>query len=276
MTLTANGANATVNPAVAGPTAAASRNISTRAFVQTGDNVVIGGFIVTGPAGSTKKVIIRGIGPSLTAAGVQGALGDPFLQLYSGSALLSSNDNWKENEAAVEATGFAPTDDLESAIVATLAPGSYTAVLSGTNDATGVGLIEVYDLAPTSAALLANISTRCSVQVGDQVLIGGFILQGPEPAKVLIRALGPSLAAAGITDTLADPVLELHDANGEVIVNDDWLNTQEAEIIATGLPPSDPRESAILATLPPGAYTAIVSGKDGGTGVSLVEVYSIQ
>ena len=274
--LTSNGANATVNPAVAGPTAAATRNISTRAFVQTGDNVVIGGFFVTGPAGSTKQVILRGIGPSLTAEGVSGALGDPYLQLYSGSSLLSSNDNWKENEAAVEATGVAPTDDLESAIVATLAPGAYTAVLSGTNNTTGVGLVEVYDLAPTSAALLANISTRCSVQLGDQVLIGGFILQGAEPATVLVRALGPSLTAAGVTGALEDPVLELHDANGAVIMNDDWINTQEAEITATGIPPSDPRESAILATLPPGAYTAIVSGKNGGTGVALVEVYNIQ
>ncbi|MGH8093685.1 MAG: beta strand repeat-containing protein [Chthoniobacterales bacterium] len=276
VTFTANGANAAVNPAVAGPTAAASRNISTRALVQTGDNVVIGGFIVTGPAGSTKKVIIRGIGPSLTAAGVSGALGDPYLQLFSGSALLASNDNWKENEAAVEASGVAPTNDLESAIVATLAPGSYTAVLSGTNGTTGVGLVEVYDLAPTSAALLANISTRCSVQEGDNVLIGGFILQGTEPSNVLIRAIGPSLTAAGVTGALQDPVLELHDANGAVIMNDDWINTQEAEITATGVPPSDPRESAILATLSPGAYTAIVTGKNGGTGVGLVEVYNIQ
>jgi hypothetical protein len=272
----ATGLTASVNSSIPGPTAAASRNISTRAFVQTGQNVVIGGFIVGGPAGSSKKVIIRGIGPSLAAVGIQGALADPVLDLFKGSAQLTTNDNWKENRAAVQATGLAPKDDSESAIVATLEPGSYTAILSGANNTTGVGLVEVYDLAPDSAASLANISTRCSVQTGDQVLIGGFILDGEEPAQVLVRALGPSLSAFGIKGALADPTLQLYDANGDATTNDDWINIQKAEITATGLAPSNNKDSAILATLPPGAYTAIVAGKDGGTGIALVEVYQIQ
>jgi hypothetical protein len=272
----ASGLNASVNPALPGPSPAASRNIATRAFVQTGENVIIGGFIVSGPAGSEKKVILRGIGPSLTKQGVQGALADPVLQLYKGQALLEGNDNWTSNEAAVKATSLAPSNPLESAIVTTLAPGAYTAILSGKNGGTGVGLVEVYDLAPDSKALLANISTRCDVQAGDNVLIGGFILEGAEPTEILVRAIGPSLTKEGISGALADPILDLYDANGAVITNDNWRGTQEQAIIATGVAPTNDKESAILATLPPGPYTAIVSGKNRGTGVALVEVYNIQ
>jgi hypothetical protein len=265
-----------VNPAVPGPSPAASRNIATRAFVQTGENVIIGGFIVSGPAGSEKKVILRGIGPSLSKQGIQGALSDPVLQLYKGPTLLETNDNWTSNEAAVKATGLQPTNALESAIVTTLAPGAYTVILSGKNNGTGIGLVEVYDLAPDSKALLANISTRCDVETGDNVLIGGFILEGAEPSQILVRAIGPSLTKEGVHGALADPILDLYDANGAVITNDDWRGTQEAAIIATGVAPTNDKESAILATLPPGNYTAIVSGKNNGTGVALVEVYNIQ
>jgi hypothetical protein len=274
--ITTTGLNVSVNPAVPGPSPAASRNIATRAFVQTGENVIIGGFIVSGPAGSEKKVILRGIGPSLSKEGIQGALADPVLQLYKGPTLLETNDNWTSNEAAVKATGLQPTNALESAIVTTLAPGAYTVILSGKNNGTGIGLVEVYDLAPDSKALLANISTRCDVETGDNVLIGGFILEGAEPSQILVRAIGPSLTKEGVHGALADPILDLYDANGAVITNDDWRGTQEAAIIATGVAPTNDKESAILATLPPGPYTAIVSGKNGGTGVALVEVYNIQ
>jgi hypothetical protein len=270
------GLTASVNPALPGPTGAALRNISTRAFVQTGDNVIIGGFIVTGPAGSTKEVLLRGLGPSLTGEGVAGALADPVLQLYQGSNLIDTNDNWMSNQAAVQATGIPPTNPLESALVTTLAPGAYTVVLSGKAGGTGVGLVEVYDLSPDSAAMLANISTRCSVETGDNVLIGGFILQGSEPASILVRALGPSLTAEGVTGALADTILDVYDVNGDVLSNDDWRNTQETAIIATGVPPTNDKESAILATWAPGNYTAVVSGKNDGTGVGLVEVYNLQ
>ena len=265
-----------VNPAIASPNASRALNISTRAKVQTGDNVTIAGFIVTGPAGSTKKVIVRGLGPSLVAAGVQGALTDPYIELRKGAALLAANDNWRQRQAEVQASGIPPTNDLESAIVATLAPGAYTVTLRGAHNEIGVGLIEVYDLAQSSAASLANISTRCQVLTGDQVMIGGFIIKGGLPPKVIVRAIGPSLTQAGVRGALADPVLELHDSNGMTITNDNWRATQEAEIIATTIPPTDNREAAIVATLPPGPYTAIVRGANNSTGVALVEAYNLQ
>ena len=271
--LNATGLLATVDPAQAAPKSGQAVNISTRAQVQTGDDVVIGGFIVSGPAGSTKKVVLRGIGPSLAAAGISGALSDPYLELYSGPTQLTSNDNWKSDQAAIQATGLAPSNDLESAIVTTLAPGAYTVILHGSHGEAGVGLVEIYDLDTTSAAALVNISTRCKVETGDDVMIGGFILQGDEPADVLVRALGPSLSDANVSDALSDPVMELHDANGAVITDNDWRETQEPEITATTIPPANDRESAIRVTLPPGAYTAIVRGNDDVTGVALVEVY---
>jgi hypothetical protein len=274
--LTDSGLLATVDRTKGEPMAAEAANIATRADVETGDNVAIGGFIVTGPAGSTKKVIVRGIGPSLTEQGIHGALADPYLELHKGAGLLAANDNWQENKAAVQASGVAPKNPLESAIVATLAPGSYTVVLRGAHDETGVGLVEVYDLSPNSAATLGNISTRCKVLTDEDVLIGGFILQGHEPAKVLVRAIGPSLATAGVKGTLQDPILELHDANGVTITNDNWLETQASEITATHIPPTNDNESAILMTLPPGSYTAVVRGKDNGTGVALVEIYNLK
>jgi len=252
-------------------------NISTRMQVLTGDNVLIGGFILSGS--DAKKVIVRGIGPSLTSFGVAGALQDPFLELHDiNGAIIATNDNWRDTqESEIEATGLAPTDDRESAIVMTLASDSnYTAILRGTNDTTGVGLVEVYDLDQTANSKLANISTRGFVDTGDNVMIGGFI-SGNGVAKVIVRAIGPSLTSFGVPGALQDPTLELHDGTGAIIAtNDNWRDTQESEIEATGLAPTDDRESAIVATITPGNYTAIVRGTNDTTGVALVEVYNIQ
>jgi hypothetical protein len=256
-------------------------NISTRMRVLAGDNVLIGGFIVTGS--DAKKVIVRGIGPSLTSQGVPGALADPTLELHdSTGATIASNDNWKDTQQAdIQATGIPPSNDLESAIVATLPANNsaYTAILRGKNNTTGVGLVEAYDLDQAANSKLANISTRGFVDTGDNVMIGGFILgpSGASSAKVIARAIGPSLTASGVANALQDPTLELHDANGTTIASDDnWKDTQQSEIEATGIPPTDDRESAIVATLAPGNYTAIVRGKNNTTGVGLVEVYNLQ
>ena len=256
-------------------------NISTRLRVGTGDNVLIGGFIITGS--EPKKVIIRGIGPSLNGVGV--TLADPVLELHQGNATLATNDNWKINDrtgqsqqAEIEATSLAPKSDLESALVATLSPGAYTAVLVGKNAGAGVGLVEVYDLAQQANSRLANISTRGFVGTDDNVMIAGFIIggNGQPQGKVVIRALGPSLAAFGIQNVIQDPLLELHDGNGTTIqTNDDWQQTQATEINQLGLAPTDARESAMVATLPDGNYTAIVRGKGNTTGLSLVEVYNV-
>jgi hypothetical protein len=251
-------------------------NISTRLIVQSGDNVLIAGFIIQGPA--QKKVIVRAIGPSLAAAGVANPLTDPTLALFdaNGTPLLS-NDNWRDSQApGIEATGIAPADLLESAIIASLTPGNYTAVVRGANDGNGVGLVEVYDLTDPSTTDLANISSRGRVETGDNVMIGGFIVQGGAAQRVIVRAIGPSLTGLGVPDALADPILELHDAAGNLIaVNDDWGNTQRAEIAQTLLQPSNDLESAIVATLNPGSYTAVVRGKNNTTGVTLVEVYRL-
>jgi hypothetical protein len=256
-------------------------NISTRLRVQTGDNVLIGGFIITGT--DPKSVIVRGIGPSL-AQFFPDFLADPTLELHDGSgATLATNDNWKtrpdgsSQQAEIEATGIPPTNDLESALVRTLAANNagYTAVLRGKNNTTGVGVVEAYDLDTAANSKLGNISTRGLVETGDNILIGGFIA-GNGLTKVLIRAIGPSLANFGITNPLLDPTLELHDNSGTALAtNDNWQTTQESEIIATGIPPTDPRESAIVSTLPPGGYTAVVRGKNNATGIAVVEVYNI-
>jgi hypothetical protein len=245
-------------------------NISTRLRVETGDNVLIGGFIVTGA--EAKKVIVRAIGPSLPVAG---KLANPTLELYDASGLLLSNDDWKSTQQAeIESTGLQPPNDLESAIVATLpANAAYTAIMRGANSTTGVGLIEVYDLDRTVDSKLANISTRGLVQTGDNVMIGGLIVLGADPQNVIVRAIGPSLPLPG---KLADPILELHDGNGALVVsNDNWRSDQEAEITATGLLPANDAESAIVRTLMPGNYTAIVSGKNGTNGIALVEAYAL-
>ena len=241
--------------------------------METGDNVLIGGFIITGT--QSKKVIVRAIGPSLPLTGV---LADPTLELrdFSG-ALIRSNDNWRsDQEAEIIATGLPPGDDLESAIVATLPANglTYTAVLRGVNNGTGIGAVEAYDLDRTVDSKLANISTRGLVQTGNNVMIGGFIVVGQTTQRVIVRAIGPSLAS--VPNRLADPTLELHDGNGALLQsNDNWRSDQESEIIATGVPPTDDLESALVRTLPPGNYTAIVRGAGDSTGVALVEIYAL-
>jgi len=248
-------------------------NISTRGLVKTGDQVMIGGFIVTGT--QPKEVIVRAIGPSLPLTGV---LANPFLELHDSSGtLIASNDDWRSTqETAIIATGLAPNNNQESAIVMTLQPDSYTAIVKGALGGTGVGLVEVYDLDQSVDSKLANISTRGFVGTSDDVLIGGFIVLGSDSAKVIVRAIGPSLTQAGIADALQDPVLELHDGNGTTIdSNDDWKTDQESEILATGLAPAEDAESALVTTLAPGLYTAIVSGKNNTSGVGLVEVYQL-
>ena len=245
-------------------------NISTRLRVETGDNVLIGGFIITGA--QPKRVIVRAIGPSLP---VPGALADPILELHgSGTFATITNDNWRTTqEAEIIATTVPPSNDSESAIVATLEPAAYTAIVRGVNNGTGIGLVEAFDLDRMVDSKLANISTRGFVQTGDNVLIGGFIILGQDPVRVIVRAIGPSLPVPG---ALADPILELHDPNGmTVITNDNWRSDQEAEIIATTIPPTNDMESAIVRNLTPGNYTAIVRGTNNTTGVALVEAYAL-
>lgn len=262
------------------PAVAQSLNISTRATVQSGDNVLIGGFITSGST-AQKRVILRALGPSLAKAGVQNTLADPVLELHSADgSTIFANDNWRDSqEAEIQATGLAPTDDRESAIVTNLySPGKYTALVkSADGSSSGVALVEVYDLNQTAGALLANLSTRGSVQTGEAVMIGGFIVGGATAGNdVVVRAIGPSLSSAGVANALADPTLQLYDKNGTVIAsNDNWKDSQQAEVQATGLAPSNDLESAIRATLLPGNYTAVVAGKNGSTGVGLVEVYNL-
>lgn len=253
-------------------------NISTRELVGTGDNVLIGGFIVSGT--TPKEVILRGIGPSLAAAGVNGVLQDPTLELRDSSgSLLFSNNDWRETqESAIAATGLQPNDDREAAILATLDPGSYTAILQGSGGTTGNALVEAYDLDDSPASQFANISTRGEVGPGEAALIGGLIIssEASAQANIVLRALGPSLGANGVGGTLQDPTLELRDVNGTLLAFDDnWRDTQQGIISSTGLAPSDDREAAIFAHLAAGAYTAIVYGKDGTTGIGLVEAYNI-
>ncbi|MGH8095063.1 MAG: sialidase family protein [Chthoniobacterales bacterium] len=253
-------------------------NISTRETVGTGDNVLIGGFIITGS--TPKNVLLRALGPSLTAAGLTGVLQDPTLELHDSSgSVIASNDDWRSTqEAQIIATGIPPTDDRESALIATLDPGEYTAILQGKNNTTGTALIEAYDLDPTPASRFGNISTRGLVGTGSNVLIGGLIVSSEESgqANVVVRALGPSLGTSGVSGTLTDPTLELHDSNGDLLAaNDNWQDTQGGIIASTGLAPADPREAAIFATLVAGEYTAVVQGVNGTTGVGLVEVYNI-
>jgi hypothetical protein len=247
-------------------------NISTRLLAGTGDNVLIGGFIVTGT--QPKKVILRAIGPSLP---VPGAMTDPTLELHdSTQAVIATNDNWQDSpdkQAIIDST-IPPTNDSESAIVMTLDPGPYTAVVQGANGGTGVALVEIYDLDQAADSKLGNLSTRGLVQTDDNVMIGGVIVLGTEPTNSIIRAIGPSLPLA---NTLDDPTLELHDSNGAIIASDDnWKDTQETEIEASGLAPTDDFESAIAATLTPGAYTAIVRGNNNTTGLALVEAYQLE
>jgi hypothetical protein len=262
------------------PDSSASRlaNISTRLQVGVGDEIPVGGFIVRGnPA---KRIMIRAIGPSLSASGITNVLADPVLELHDRTgAVIATNDNWSDNANQQEIidTGIAPASPKEAVIVVRLPSDdngvAYTAVLRGAGDTTGVGLLEVYDLDRGLGPFLLNISTRGRVDAGENVMIGGVIVTGLASQKVIVRAIGPSLPVAG---KLADPTLELHDGNGGLMAaNDNWRSNQEAEIIATQIPPSNDLESAIVATLPPANYTAIVRGVSDTTGVALVEVYAL-
>ena len=285
----------TPTPSATSPPTSMLGNISTRSFVQTADNVMIGGFIVQGT--QPKLVIIRAIGPELTQFGVPDVLANPTLELHNGAgALIASNDNWQttiiggiitqDQVQQITNSGRAPTDPRESAIIANLPAGNYTAIVRGASNTTGVALVEVYDLNPAVDSILGNISTRSFVQTADNVMIGGFIVQGTQPKLVIIRAIGPELTQFGVPDVLANPTLELHNGAGALIAsNDNWQTTiiggiitqdQVQQITNSGRAPTDPRESAIIANLPAGNYTAIVRGVSNTTGVALVEVYDLQ
>lgn len=249
--------------------------LSGRGHVGTGDNVLISGFI--GQFQSPKRVLVRALGPSLSASGVSGVLADPTLELYDvNGTLIASNDNWRDTqEAEIQATGHAPSNNLESAVLRTLSGGAHTAVLRGANS-TGVGMAEVIDVDTTNPGRLVNISTRVPVGTADKVAVAGFTINGPQSQRVIIRGIGPSLGGIGVSNPLQNPTLRLRDGSGNTVVfNDNWRDTQEAELQATGLPPSDNRESAIVATLPPGSYTAVLAGVCGTTGSGLAEVYDL-
>jgi hypothetical protein len=249
--------------------------------VDTGDNAGIGGFIITGNV--PKHVVVRGLGPSLTGSGFPAAalLADPTLEIHGpGNFGIITNNNWKDTQQAqIQADGLAPTNDLESAIDATLPPGNYTAVVRGNagTPPAGIALVEVYDLNTPADSKLGNISTRAQVGTGNNVVIAGFILSNkPGDDRIVVRGIGPSLSGFGVPNALQDPTLELRDKDGNLLrSNNDWQDdsAQASQINAAGLAPSNPKESAIAATLPPGLYTAILAGLNNGTGVGLVEVY---
>jgi hypothetical protein len=262
-------------------TASTLGNISTRVSVRSGDNVLIGGMIATGTAG--KRVILRAIGPSLTGLGISGALENPTLELFQGSTLLMSNDDWQNSsqQAEIAASGFAPSNTLESAIIWTLTPGQgYTAIVRGANGTTGVGVVEAYDLDHSPESKLGNISTRGFVDVDENVMIAGLIV-GPgngTSATILARALGPTLGDLGVSGVVADPTLDLVNSSGTVIrSSNNWQDdsSQRALIEAAGLAPGHLEEAALVETVPPGAYTAIVRGNNRTNGVGLVEAYHI-
>lgn len=255
-------------------------NVSTRLNVGTGEDVLIGGFIVVGS--TSKPVLLRGIGPSLTSGGepVPGRLADPLLELHdSAGAVIASNDDWKTNpnQQQISDTGAAPSNDKESALLQSLNPGAYTAVMRSATGGTGIGLVELYDVDDSAPANAVNIATRGNVQSGDSVMIGGFIVGGSSSRTLLVRAIGPSLAGPDVNNALANPALELHDSSGNIVAsNDDWRSSQEQDITDTGLAPRNDAESAILTSLAPGLYTAVVSGAENSSGVALVEVYQVQ
>ena len=252
-------------------------NLSTRMFVQTGDNIGIGGFIITGTG--SKDVLLRAIGPSLSPS-VPNAMADTVLELHGeGGFVTIINNDWRDTqETEIQATGLAPTNNLESAILASLAPGAYTGVVRGNGNTSGVALVEIYDLDSGAASKLANIATRAFVGTGDNIVIAGFILGGGAGVdNVVVRGLGPSLSGV-VPNVLANPTIELRDNNGALLIsNDDWQDNpvQAAIIAAVGLAPGDPLEAAAAATLPPGLYTVLLAGLSNGTGNGLVEVYDL-
>jgi acid phosphatase len=250
-------------------------NESTRLRTGAGDDVLIGGFILVGPG--TKSIMLRGLGPSLKINGapIPGTLEDPVIQLRRGDeTIVASNNDWRDSQPTpIQQSGLAPPDDREAALLLPLDAGSYTVTLSGLNNSTGIGLVEVYDLEPGSTPRVLNLAARGRVQSGDDVMIGGIILGGADYSRVIFRGVGPSIPVA---DPLSDPVMELHDGNGTLIrSNDDWKQNQSAEIQASGLAPANDREAAIVGNFPPGAYTAILRGKNGSGGIGLVETYKL-
>lgn len=275
-------ATATATPTLTPTPPPASQlvNLSTRMRIQTGDNLGIGGFIIAGTA--PMRVLIRALGPSLISSGVSGALGDPALELHGSSGFVTTtNHNWRDTqEAEIQATSIPPSNDLESAILVTLDPGLYSAVVRGENNTTGLSLIEVYDLDQGPLSKLANLSTRAFVDTGDNIVIAGFILgSNSGNDRVMVRGIGPDLAQFGVPNPLADPTLELRDSNGALLAyNNDWQDNcpPESPCIITGLPPpGSPLDAVIVATLPPGLYTALLAGLNNGTGVGLIELYDL-
>jgi hypothetical protein len=272
-------ASPTATPGATPTPGAQAINLSTRMRVQTGDNVGIGGFIIAGTA--PKQVLLRAMGPSLAQLGLPDVLANPMLELHGpGTFATIVNDNWRDDpvqEALIVATGIQPTNNLEAAIVATLSPGAYTAIVKGNGNSSGVGLIEVYDLNPAGSSKLANISTRAFVSTGDNIVIAGFTLgSNTGDDRVVVRGLGPSLTALGVPNALANPTLELRNANGALMLaNNDWQDNaaQAAELTAAGLAPTHPLESGIALTLPPGPYTALLAGLGSSSGIGVVEVY---
>lgn len=258
-------------------------DISTRLRVGTGQDVGIAGFIISGS--TSKSIVVRGLGPTLGRPpyNVPNALADPTLDLHNSTSSIATNDNWQSASNSNQIpVNLRPPDSRESAILITLPPGSYTAILSGKNGTSGVGLVEVYDISGGAFAELTNVSTRGFIGTNDNVMIGGTIVggglgtNGDGSSEVLVRVLGPELTSFGITDAVLDPTLDLVDGNGNLVgSNDNWRDSQQAAIQATGLAPRDDREPAILTTLIQGNWTAIVRGKNNTTGVGLIEVYRI-
>jgi hypothetical protein len=247
-------------------------------FTQGGDNVGIAGFIVSGSG--TKRVMVRGLGPSIAFKGapVAGRLLDPTLELHDTHGNVLSNDNWRSTQGGeIEQTGLAPSDDRESAVVKRLPAGNYTAIIRGADGSPGIGLVELYDLSSTDPSELGNLSVRALVQIDDNVLIDGLILRGGNPKRVLFRAIGPELNEQGVQGALQNTTLDLYDENGATLAsNDNWKDAANAaEIQSTGLAPTDDRESVILMTLSPGNYTSVVRGFNGSTGIALAEAYKL-
>jgi hypothetical protein len=249
--------------------------------------VLIEGFIVQGAQGSTKKIIVRAIGPSLIPFGITDALRDPTLEIHdSTGATVATNNDWKKTQigglisgdqsAEIVSSKLAPSDDLESAIIADLAPGSYTAVVAGADNSVGTGVVDAYDLSGASPAKLANIATRGLIQPGDKLMIAGFIVANA-PVKAVVIAVGPSLLQFGISNALPDTTLEVRNQDGSFVMqNDNWKSDQQQELENAGLHPSHDLEAAIIATLPPGQYTALVRGKGDASGIGVVQVFFLQ
>jgi uncharacterized protein GlcG (DUF336 family) len=252
-------------------------NISVRLKVGIGEKVMIGGFIISGS--EPKRVVVRALGASLLGAGISDALVDPVLELNDDAGNnLARNDSWRDTQQdELLAIGLAPASDSEAAVVQTLPPGAYTASVTGQDGASGVGLLEIYDVAQTSGSRLLNISSRGFVGAEDDVMIAGFIVGGGgAQTRLLVRGVGPSLVESGVSDPLADPVLEVRDVNGTLLAtNDNWLDTEQAEIKATTLAPQNEFEAAAALWAAPGVYTATLQGNGGGTGVGVLEVYKL-